>query len=88
MYVLWGILAIFGLRAELVRYNRISSILDEFQEFLKWNEIKYKINPPHHPSLNNEAERYVQTGKNCLKNIDKRCIKSFQIPYGTRKNIA
>ncbi|XP_071054976.1 uncharacterized protein [Onthophagus taurus] len=45
----------------------ISLVSDEFEMFLKKNNIKHLTSPPYHPSSNSAAENVVKTVKNLLK---------------------
>lgn len=72
--VLRKIFATFGLPLELVSDNATSFTSYEFREFLRLNGIKQILIPPYHPASNGQAERYVQTVKNCLRKLDKNDI--------------
>ena len=55
--------ASYGLPEQLVSDNGPQFVSDEFQVFLKSNQVKHIRSAPYHPSSNGLAERFVRTFK-------------------------
>ncbi len=53
----------FGLPQLLVSDNGPQLVSEEFEVFMKANEIQHIQSAPYHPSTNGLAERFVQTMK-------------------------
>ena len=67
MEVLRRVFAQHGVPLELVSDNGPQFTSDDFEKFLKLNDIKHLKSPAFHPSTNGEAERFVQTFKKGMK---------------------
>ena len=65
--VLRSMFARYGLPEQLASDNGQQFISSEFQRLMKENGIKHIGTSPYHPTLNGEAERFVQTLKHSLK---------------------
>ncbi|RUS87372.1 hypothetical protein EGW08_004826 [Elysia chlorotica] len=65
--ILYTIFARFGLPKQLVSDNAPQFSSDEFQNFLRANDIRHITGAPYHPSTNGLAERFVCTFKNAMK---------------------
>lgn len=68
------IFSCFGLPMVFVSDHGTQFTSGEFQDFLKKNGIIHKMGAPYHPATNGQAERYVRTIKEKLKNMD--CSKT------------
>ena len=62
-----NIFATHGTPDLIVSDNGTAFSSEEFQSFLKRNNIRHTTSAPYHPSSNGMAERYVQTFKEALK---------------------
>lgn len=60
------IFATFGFPQILVSDNGRTFTSTEFQNFLKFKNIKSKFTAPYNPATNGQAERFIQTMKNAL----------------------
>lgn len=65
--VMRNIFATHGCPEEVVSDNGRQFASEEFQRFLKKNNIKSILSAPYHPSSNGEAERFVRTFKEAMK---------------------
>jgi transposase InsO family protein len=78
-----------GVPLELVSDNGPQFTSENFEKFLKLNNIKHLKSPAFHPSTNGEAERFVQTFKKGmkarkhLKNSWNMKIMDFLLSYRT-----
>ena len=63
------IFSYFGLPEHLVTDNGTQFTSDEFQKFLKENDIPHTLTVPGHPAANGLAERYVDEFKDKLGKI-------------------
>nr|XP_029719798.1 uncharacterized protein K02A2.6-like [Aedes albopictus] len=57
----------YGVPAIIVSDRGVQFTSDQFQAFLKRNNITHKMGAPYHPATNGQAERFVQTFKEKLK---------------------
>jgi len=57
----------YGIPQQLVSDNGPQFTLQEFSNFAKANGIKHTLVAPYHPRSNGQAERFVQTFKQFLK---------------------
>ena len=65
--VLRSLFACHRLPKQLVSDNRPQFTSDEFEKFLKGNQVKHILMAPYHPSSNGLAKRFVQRLKHSLK---------------------
>ncbi|XP_011883681.1 PREDICTED: uncharacterized protein K02A2.6-like [Vollenhovia emeryi] len=63
------VFATYGLPRFFVTDNGRSFVSEEFEKFLKANVITHRLTAPYHPATNGQPERYVQTLKNSLKQM-------------------
>ena len=63
------IFSYFGLPEHMVTDNGTQSTSDEFQKFLRENDILHTLIAPGHPAANGLAERYVGEFKDKLGRI-------------------
>lgn len=57
----------YGVPSIIVSDRGVQFTSDQFQAFLKRNNITHKMGAPYHPATNGQAERFVQTFKDKLK---------------------
>ena len=69
LLLLWDIFSYFGLPEHLVTDNGTQFTSDEFQKFLRENDILHTLTAPGHPATNGLAERYVGEFKDKLAEI-------------------
>ena len=69
LLLLWDIFSYFGLPEHLVTDNGTQFTSDEFQKFLRENDILHILTAPGHPATNGLAERYVGEFKDKLGKI-------------------
>ncbi|XP_011862003.1 PREDICTED: uncharacterized protein K02A2.6-like [Vollenhovia emeryi] len=69
IYICRQVFATYGLPRVFVTDNGRSFVSEEFEKFLKANGITHRLTAPYHPATNGQAERYVQTLKNSLKQM-------------------
>ena len=62
-----SLFARWGIPQQLVTDNGPQFVAQEFQMFVKANNIKHVKSSPYHPATNGLAERFVQTLKRALK---------------------
>ena len=56
----------FGLPEQLVSYNGLQFMSEEFETFLCMNEVKNIRSSPYHPASNSASKRVVQVVKQAL----------------------
>lgn len=76
----------FGLPQQLVSDNGPQLVSEEFEAFVKVNEIQHIRSAPYHLSTNGLAERFVQTMKQALKSTQSKgslnqCLNTFLLSY-------
>ncbi|XP_060520646.1 uncharacterized protein K02A2.6-like isoform X2 [Cylas formicarius] len=64
-----GNFATHGIPYVIVSDNGTAFTSEEFQQFLKTNQIRQALVAPYHPSSNGQSERMVQNVKNALKRM-------------------
>ena len=85
--VLMQLIATHGLPERIVTDNGPQFTSEEFEYFLNCNGISHTLSAPYHPSTNGEAERFVQTFKNAMRNYNAHagnvstCISKFLLTY-------
>ena len=70
--VMRNIFATHGVPEEVVSDNGGQFVSEEFQLFLKNNNVRSIRSAPYHPSSNGEAERFVRTFKEAMKTERKK----------------
>ena len=65
--VLRGMFARWGIPHQLVLDNGPQFTSEQFEMFMKDNNVKHLRGAPYHPSTNGLAERFVQSFKNAMK---------------------
>ena len=65
------IFAVQGLPEQLVSDNGSQFTSEEFKEFCKLRGINNCYVTPYHPQANGQAERFIQTFKNCMNKMAK-----------------
>lgn len=66
-----------GIPQQLVSDNGPQFVSEEFRLFMKQNGIRHSTSSPYHPRTNGQAERFVQTFKQAMKNAkgEKRSLQ-------------
>ncbi len=65
--VLRSLFSRYGLPEQVVSDNGPQFTSEEFQSFLRLNQVKHTLCPPYHPASNGLAEKYVQTFKRMFR---------------------
>ncbi len=89
----------FGLPEHIVTDNGSQFTSDEFQKFLKDNDIQHTITAPGHPATNGLAERYVgefkdklskmgTTGESLQAKLDRFLLTYRATPTGVGKSLS
>ena len=65
--VLRTVFARHGLPLQIVSDNGPQFVSEEFRHFLSVNGVRHVFSAPYHPSTNEQAERLVQSFKQCMK---------------------
>ena len=65
--VLLYIFARNGLSEHLVSDNGPQFVSEQFEQFMRYNDIRHTTSAPYHPRTNGLAERFVQTLKQALR---------------------
>ncbi|XP_033760674.1 uncharacterized protein K02A2.6-like [Pecten maximus] len=75
--LLRNLFARHGIPEQLVSDNGPQFISEEFRQFMKQNGIRHSTSSPYHPRTNGQAERFVQTFKQAMKNAkdEKRTLQ-------------
>ncbi len=71
------IFARWGLPEQLVSDNGPQFTSDQFEVFMRENNVKHLRGAPYHPATNGQAERFVQTFKRSMK-AEKKNVNLYQ----------
>ncbi|KAF2904059.1 hypothetical protein ILUMI_02117 [Ignelater luminosus] len=78
------VFAAYGVPVTIVSDNGIQFISEDFKNFLRNSGVKYhKLSAPYHPSTNDQAERYVQTVKDVLRDLNEFLRQYRKAPHST-----